>query len=526
MHRHIAQFVLPWLLVAPTAFAADGPGSDLTTGCVVLARRPGVQFRIETTRSGPMHAGLMERVQKVQGDWLWLGRGWVQRRDVVPIWEAVEYFTVQIEQKPTAFAHTARAAASAKRGAFPEEADGDIAKALALDPDFASAHWQRGLSLAQKNDFERAIKAYDEAIRLDPGLAQVYHDRGHAWWATRNVDRALKDFDQAVRVCPRLASAYASRGLLLHFRGQHEQAFAEAREAVKHDPANAMAHVDIGWYWSEEGDDERAIAAYTEAIRVDRTCGQARLQRGRLYSLNGEYRKAVVDLNQAVQLMPGNIEALEARAYVYYELGAAEKSSADRVAIARLRRAGTAPQPAYADSPDQFVLSIGERFGDFGKSEDMAGDVTVQADSVGTTQMPTPTIDSADDHELSEEAIDLTRLMSRVVPLNNAAWRAATSADERYLDGARAVEFATEACELTEWQQPAFIDTLAAAYAEAGDFDSAIKWQAKAVEMLPEDTSVKAQAEDRLELYRAHKPYREDRFGRLARDPRADDDVQ
>ena len=52
------------------------------------------------------------------------------------------------------------------------------------------------------------------------------------------------------------------------------------------------------------------------------------------------------------------------------------------------------------------------------------------------------------------------------------------------------------------------LGTLAAAYAEAGDFDSAVKWQTRANELYP-DPAGKLQGEERVKLYREKKPYRE-----------------
>jgi serine/threonine-protein kinase len=77
-------------------------------------------------------------------------------------------------------------------------------------------------------------------------------------------------------------------------------------------------------------------------------------------------------------------------------------------------------------------------------------------------------------------------------------------------NGAKAVENATRACELTNWKNAWYVATLAAAYAEVGDFDSAIKWQKKAIDLLTEEEEeLQAGFEVQLTLYQSGKPYRE-----------------
>ena len=92
--------------------------------------------------------------------------------------------------------------------------------------------------------------------------------------------------------------------------------------------------------------------------------------------------------------------------------------------------------------------------------------------------------------------------------LNGRAWLLATCPDESVRDGDKAVSDATKACQLTKWKSPEWIDTLAAANAEAGDFAKAIEWLNKAIETAPEDQ--KAGYRSRIALYRAGKPLRQD----------------
>ncbi len=64
------------------------------------------------------------------------------------------------------------------------------------------------------------------------------------------------------------------------------------------------------------------------------------------------------------------------------------------------------------------------------------------------------------------------------------------------------------ACELTEWKDATSLDTLAAAHAEAGDFDSAVRRQTEAIALLS-DAEEKKDFGERLKLYRDRKPFRD-----------------
>ena len=98
-----------------------------------------------------------------------------------------------------------------------------------------------------------------------------------------------------------------------------------------------------------------------------------------------------------------------------------------------------------------------------------------------------------------------------IVALDYRAWLFATCPDSSIRNGPAAVQDATAACRLTSWDMPTYIDTLAAAYAESGDFANAVKFEEKALakaRYLKWDTT---DMEKHLALYQQHKPYREPR---------------
>ena len=91
---------------------------------------------------------------------------------------------------------------------------------------------------------------------------------------------------------------------------------------------------------------------------------------------------------------------------------------------------------------------------------------------------------------------------------NSLAWLWATCPNEKFRDGKRAVEVGIHACELSEWKEAYNLGTLAAAYAEVGDFAKAVEWQEKANKLFTE-AEAKNKGEQRLKLYKEKKPYRD-----------------
>jgi tetratricopeptide (TPR) repeat protein len=95
-------------------------------------------------------------------------------------------------------------------------------------------------------------------------------------------------------------------------------------------------------------------------------------------------------------------------------------------------------------------------------------------------------------------------------PLNEMAWILATCSDDSVRSGKKAVELAKKACRMTKFKDDIPVDTLAAAFAEDGQFDKAIICQKDAI-MLAKDKAEPdelTKMKERLELYESNTPYR------------------
>jgi tetratricopeptide (TPR) repeat protein len=113
--------------------------------------------------------------------------------------------------------------------------------------------------------------------------------------------------------------------------------------------------------------------------------------------------------------------------------------------------------------------------------------------------------------EYDKTIADFTQA-TRVDPLyggayNSLAWLRATFPDAKYRNGEQAVEYATKACELAGWKNGEWLSTLAAAYAELGDFKKAVVWQTKALEVASPDEADALKGQ--LMLYQGRRPYRQ-----------------
>jgi tetratricopeptide (TPR) repeat protein len=95
--------------------------------------------------------------------------------------------------------------------------------------------------------------------------------------------------------------------------------------------------------------------------------------------------------------------------------------------------------------------------------------------------------------------------------LNRLSRLLATHQDARFRDGAAAVRLAETANRLTEHSQPALLNTLAAAYAEAGRFDEAVTAEQRALKLALASgrTGLTPELQNCLQLYQAGKPYHE-----------------
>jgi len=97
------------------------------------------------------------------------------------------------------------------------------------------------------------------------------------------------------------------------------------------------------------------------------------------------------------------------------------------------------------------------------------------------------------------------------IAMKSLAWTLATAEDSRFQNPVDAVKYAEEACRLTNYNDAAFLDTLAAAYASAGNFDEAEQTAERAFKLAESNKQeeLAREIQDHLQVYKTKQPWRE-----------------
>ena len=86
------------------------------------------------------------------------------------------------------------------------------------------------------------------------------------------------------------------------------------------------------------------------------------------------------------------------------------------------------------------------------------------------------------------------------------AWLRLNCPDQSYRNGQQALKDATSACKLIDWKDEDMIDTLATAYAEMGDFDSAVRYEEKALAVKGVKPNDSKRLQAHLDSFKQHRP--------------------
>jgi protein O-mannosyl-transferase len=227
---------------------------------------------------------------------------------------------------------------------------------------------------------------------------------------------------------------------------------------------------------------------------------------GALYDSQGKSDLAATEFMEAIADDPGNVKALCGLGYILCDEGKLDEAAEEYQMALQV-----APDFAKAHFGLAEVLKKEHNFGQAMSEYSLAlqSDPDIPEAHYQLAGLFSAKGDAASAISQLEETVRLAP--DWPLALNNLAWMRATDQDSKLRNGSEAARLAMRAVALTRKNDPSTLDTLAAAYAETGQFTDAATTAEMAVQIAnaAAETNLASQIQSRLKLYQAQQPYRE-----------------
>jgi tetratricopeptide (TPR) repeat protein len=355
----------------------------------------------------------------------------------------------------------------------------DYDAAIKADPGSTEAWQARALLYIEKGDSEKAVADLTKLVEKEAGNPLVVGALAEALTNLKKYDEAIKYCEEVIKIAPKSSLGYNLRARIHVMKDDIKAAIQDLDQALQINPNDLAALLTRSRLNASEGNDAQAKADVEKALSIEPDLPQAILMRALLAAQKQKFGEAIADIQVLLQTDPTNAEYRLQLAMFYVG------DKRPRKAIELL----TSILEGLTDETDEDQKQIKA------SALQARGDALL---SVGK---------HAEAVEDYEEAIKLDSEDTGV--LNNFAWVLATSTDDKVRNAERSIELGTKACELTKYERPHILSTLAAGYAEKGDWENAVKWSTKATELGSKDPEVGDQLKKELESYQEKKPWRE-----------------
>ncbi|MDG2207415.1 MAG: tetratricopeptide repeat protein [Pirellulales bacterium] len=344
----------------------------------------------------------------------------------------------------------------------------DFNAALRLQPVHIDALRLRGTHYLSNDDPEKAVEDFRRLVALKPGDATVHELLGLALLFASRTDESLEVFNRVIEIDPDRGDPYAYRSEIFLHQKEFDRALDDINRAIDRVVDN------LGWrllraqiYWRQKKYAD-ALKDIERVLVVDPKRLHAIRMRAAVLTEDGQLDEAIAGMERAVEALPEENDLLMNLA-VYYTSNH-QTNEALRIYDKLLDR--SLPHAIIYQYRGDLFLNIGK-----------------QAEAIKDY----------------DQALKLQPNASGI--LNNLAWVLATSTEDELRDAKRALELAKRACEVTQYKEAHILSTLAAAFAEKGDFTEAVRWSEEAVKL--GNPAVDDQLKAELKSYREGKPWRE-----------------
>jgi protein O-mannosyl-transferase len=323
----------------------------------------------------------------------------------------------------------------------------------------------------QASRWKNSESLWRHTLACTSGNNIAHNNLGTALLQTGRRDEAAIHFQKALEVQPKYPAARNNLGNVFFQKGQVDEAVAHYQKALEINPNFALARYNLGVAFLQNGRVPEAVRHFQGALEIEPDFANAHYNLGIAFVQLGRVSEAILHYNKALEIDPNYAEA-------EYNLGIA------LLQVGRLNEAISHYNKALVINPNYVEAH----------------------NNLGTALLQLGRVSEALKH--FQKAIEMNPL--NVEAQNNMALVLATFPETRVRNGTKAVELAEHADHLTGNRNASISATLAAAYAEAGQFPNAIKTAERALQLATDQgnpalaDAIRAQ----IRLYQSGFPYR------------------
>lgn len=324
----------------------------------------------------------------------------------------------------------------------------------------------------------------------------------------RYWESSLTLFSHALSVTRNNPIAHLNYGAALVQEGRSDEALEHFRETLRLSPANAEAQYNLGVLAARKGNANEAIAYYRAAIQAKPGYARAHFNLGNAFFRTGNFREAAEAYRAYIALRPDDPEG-------HNNLGTAlSRAGQTDEAMAAFQRS-VAVDPTFTEARFNLALAALQN-GDPNFAAQQFGEILSRNPSHSQSRYQLAVLFASDGQyarAISELRAALAGKPDLIGAVHLLARLRATTPDEKLRDGKEAVLLAERAAAGTGSQNPFYLDTLAAAYAESGRFPEAREAAARALEIAQrlQNPGLAAAIKKHQELFAANQPFHEAR---------------
>jgi tetratricopeptide (TPR) repeat protein len=108
--------------------------------------------------------------------------------------------------------------------------------ALKINPSYALAWYNKGLTFFELKKYNEAIECYDNALKINPSYALALNNKGTVFDRLKKYNEAIECYDNALKINPSYALAWRNKGAVLCNLGRHSEMANCYAEAARLDP--------------------------------------------------------------------------------------------------------------------------------------------------------------------------------------------------------------------------------------------------------------------------------------------------